>query len=94
MVTYRFFTMGTSGEMLSRSCADHVTDAQARFHAALRLKPGQRVEVWRGAICIWEMSSQQLTKAWFPETDIQQSAVAPLAMRFMPSHPREKENHQ
>jgi hypothetical protein len=64
MVTYRFFTLADAGEMLSSSRADHVTDAQARFQAALRLKPGQRVEVWRGATCIWEMSACDLAERW------------------------------
>jgi len=64
MVTYRFFTMSSSGEMLSSSCADHATDAQARFQAALRLKPGERVEIWRDRTCIWEMSARTLAGTW------------------------------
>jgi len=70
--------MGASGEILSRSCADHVTDAQARFHAALRLNSGQRVEIWRGAICIWEISADQLAGSWQPHDTTQQD-------RFLPS---------
>jgi hypothetical protein len=60
MVTYRFFTMGQRGERLSRSCTEFATDAQARFQAAQRLKPGERVEVWRDGICIWDMSARRL----------------------------------
>jgi len=69
MVTYRFFTISSSGEMLSSSCADHATDAQARFQAALRLKPGERVEIWRDRMCIWEMSARALAQTWYPLAD-------------------------
>jgi hypothetical protein len=60
MVTYRFFTVGASGETLSHSFADHATDAQARWAASLRLKAATRVEIWRDAICIWQISAEQL----------------------------------
>jgi hypothetical protein len=64
MITYRFYTLSGSGEMLSSSRADHATDAQARFQAALRLRAGERVEVWRDAVCIWEMSARALAGTW------------------------------
>lgn len=76
MVTYRFFTMSTCGEMLSSSCANHATDAQARFQAALRLKPGERVEVWRDEMCIWEMSTRELARTWYPHLPADRNGIA------------------
>jgi hypothetical protein len=85
MVTYRFFTMSTSGEMLSSSCADHATDAQARFHAALRLRPGERVEVWRDRVCIWDMSARALAGAWYALRSAEQTGIMLSEISAMPA---------
>jgi hypothetical protein len=73
--------MSNSGEMLSSSCADHATDAQARFQAALRLKPGERVEIWRDRMCIWEMSARALAGTWhaLPPADQAGNALSEIS---------------